>query len=88
MATIQKGGTVVARALHDVADSVANAFTPRTRSSHRSDDLLQDIQEIRRVSRYHRDRYLKESRRRRVMVSETEVELAVLRALRKRTTDE
>lgn len=78
---------MVTKALHEVAETVSDAFSPRPRQSRLSHDTLGDIRKVRRLSCYHRDRYLKESRRRRrTAISANEVEMAVLRALRQDET--
>jgi hypothetical protein len=73
----------VAKALHGLTDTVARAFSPRTRSSEGFGDVMEEIQQLRRMSHYHRDRYIVERRRRRpTAVRANDVKGAVLEALR------
>lgn len=79
---------MVTRSLHGVidavGDSVASAFTPRAQRSIDSGDVLKQLEEVRRATRYNRDRFYRESlRRRRAMPNERAVRMAVLEALNK-----
>jgi hypothetical protein len=67
-----------------VGDAVACAFAPSARRSMDPGDMLKELEEVRRATRYHRERFYQESQRRRqVLPSERAVRLAVLEALNK-----
>lgn len=79
---------VVTRSLHGVidavGDSVASAFTPKPQRSIDPAEVLKELEEVRRATRYHRERVYREAlRRRRAIPGERAVRMAVLEALNK-----
>jgi hypothetical protein len=72
-----------------IGESVATAFMPISRPSRESRDTLREIDEVRRATRYHRERFLRESERRsRMTPSQRDVHLAVLEALKRERAGE
>lgn len=77
------------KAVYGVADAIADAFAPRSRQPRVPDDMVRELESVRRVTSYHRDRFLKDARRRnRIIPSERDVEMAVLEALHREKAGE
>jgi hypothetical protein len=84
----QKGALMVTKVLSEVTGSIADAFSPRPRQSPSAAELYREINQIREVSSYSRERYLHESLCDREAVSERDIEIAVLEALKERRRSE
>lgn len=73
---------MVTRALHGVTDSIADALTFQTRRQRTTDDMLRQLEDVRRMAAYNRDRLIRDNRRRRrPPITSTEIEAAVVRAM-------
>jgi hypothetical protein len=75
---------MVTKVLSEVTGSIADVFSPRPRRSPNAADLLREINRIRKMSSYSRERYLGEFLCNREAVSERDIEIAVLEALKER----
>jgi len=74
----------VTKVLNDVVESIADTFSPRPRQPRGTDDLIQEVKEMRRLSSYNRNRFIREAQNQiRQMPSERDVEVAVIEALRR-----
>jgi hypothetical protein len=77
------------KAVYGVVDAIADAFSPRPRQPRVPDDMIRELESVRRVTSYHRDRFLKDAcRRNRTVPSERDVEMAVLEALHREKAGE
>ncbi len=81
---------MVTKVVHDVTDSISDAFTFQNRTSTNRDEMLRQIREVRRMAAYNRNQLLRENRQRReAPISTTDIEAAVIRAIQSsRSKDE
>lgn len=76
---------MVSRAVSDVADVVVDAFSPAPRSKTTEQEIIQQIEDVRRMSSFHRDRWARSAvRRGRRAPSERQIRTAVFRVLREK----
>lgn len=76
---------MVSRAMIEVADGVVDAFSPARRSMMTERQMVQQLDDVRRLASFHRNRYVRSAvRRGRYAPSERQVRTAVSKVLREK----